>query len=106
MQVGTNGYFTFATFTGYQPFLFYDNTTVPLVAPFFADIDIRQGGQICYEIHTEANSLSILSQVNLVINDHAETDFYGEWMLVATWDNVPPYGSDNTTVRVHFRVVV
>ena len=68
-----------------------------MVAPFFTDIDIRFGiGQINYEIHTTATSASLLSQVNFIINEHAQTDFNGVWLLVATWDDVPPFGGENT----------
>ena len=67
------------------------------MAPFFTDIDISTGiGQIDYEIHTKRTSESILSLVNLVIND---TDFNGEWLLAATWDDVPPFG-DSNIVRI------
>ena len=86
-------------YTDYSPFLFHENISYFLVAPFFTDIDISQGvGQIDYEIHTEITSLSLLSEVSLLINEHVQTDFNGEWLLVATWDNVPPYG-DNGIVR-------
>ena len=100
MQVGTNGYFTFTGFSGYSSFLFNEDTTLPLVAPFFTDIDISNGvGEIDYEIHTAATSGAIFSQVNSLIEEHAETNFSGEWMLVATWDDVPPFGSGTTIVR-------
>ena len=90
MQVGTNGYFTFQYFTGFSPFIFNENTTQSLVAPFFTDIYISDGvGQIYYEIHTVTTSQSILSEVNSLINEHTQTEFNGEWLLVATWDNVP-----------------
>ena len=73
-------------FTGYSPFIFNENTTQSLVAPFFTDIYISGGvGQINYEIHTVTTSLS---EVNSLINEHTQTEFNGEWLLVATWDNV------------------
>ena len=71
------------------------------MAPFFTDIDITLGGQINYEIHTVTTSQSILSEVNSLINEHTQTEFNGEWLLVATWDNVPPYGG-NSLVRYSF----
>ena len=98
IQVGTNGYFTFTGYTGWIPFLF-DGNTLPLVAPFFADIDISNGvGQINYEVHTDDISDSLLSQVNSLISDHAGTEFNGRWMLVATWDQVPPYQNPNIVI--------
>ena len=69
-----------------------------MVAPFLFDIDISGGvGQIDYEIHTVTTSQSILSEVNSLIYEHTQTEFNGEWLLVATWDNVPPFG-DNSNV--------
>ena len=43
MQVGTNGYFTFDGFSGYEPFLFNESSTQSLVAPFFSGVDILNG---------------------------------------------------------------
>lgn len=100
-QVGTNGYFTFTDFVDYRPFLFNENTTLPIVAPFFTDINIASGvGTIYYETHTTATSEYILYGVDSVINEQAETDFYGEWMLVATWSGVPPFG-DTSVVSLY-----
>ena len=75
--------------------MFNENTPQPLVAPFFADIDITEGGFIGYEIHTDSTSPSLLSQVNSLISDRTATEFYGAWLLVATWDHVPPYGDSS-----------
>ena len=101
--MGTNGYFTFTGYSGFSPFLFNENTNLPLVAPFFTDIDISNGvGQIDYEIHTSDTSGSILSQVDSVINEHTGTSFNGEWMLVATWEQVPAFGGGTSIVRIYF----
>ena len=106
MQVGTNGYFTFEGFLGYQPFLFDENTILSLVAPFFTDIDISRGiGQINYEIHTRSSSESILSLVNSIINKQTETEFNGNWLLVATWDNVPQFGGPYNIVSIFLQFV-
>ena len=71
------------------------------MAPFFTDINIASGvGTIYYETHTTATSEYILYGVNSVINEQAETDFYGEWMLVATWRDVPPFG-DTSVVSLY-----
>ena len=64
------------------------------MAPFLFDTDITEGGQIVYEVHTVTTSQSILSEVDSLINEHAQTQFNGEWLLVATWDSVPPSSVD------------
>ena len=97
-QVGSNGYFTFDGFTSWLPFTFNENTIQSLVAPFFTDLDIREVGQINYEVHNETTSQSLLSRVNSLIKHHAQTEFIGEWMLVATWDGVQHYGISNVSL--------
>ena len=100
VQVGTNGYFTFDGFTGYSPFLFNENSSVSLVAPFFTDIDISSGiGEISYEVHNGTVSEPVLTSVDSLINEYMQTDFHGEWLLVAKWDNVP-HISDGFNVGV------
>ena len=81
-------------------------TGLSIVAPFFTDIDISQGtGQILYEVHTEATSSVLLSQVDAVIEPNFQTEFNGRWLLVATWDGVPPFGGDLQTVRKNIRCI-
>ena len=86
---------------GIVPFLFDEDLTLPVVAPFFTDIDISEGiGQINYETHTRSSSESILNLVNSIINKQTETEFNGNWLLVATWDNVPQFGGDYNIVSI------
>jgi hypothetical protein len=98
IYVGTNGYFTFDGYTGFSPFLFDANSGESLVAPFFTDINIASGiGQISYEVHNDSTSQSLLSSVDSVINNNIQTNFHGEWLLVAKWDNVPHISGGNNT---------
>ena len=106
IQVGTNGYFTFDGYTGYSPFLFNASRNLSLVAPFFTDIDISNGiGQISYEIHNESVSEPILSSVDSVINEYLQTDFHGEWLLVAKWDDVPHFRGGPENVGFYILLV-
>ena len=93
LQVGTNGYFTFDEYYGYIPFNFGEDMQYSLVAPFFADFDIRgeNNGGVSYEVHRRDTSEDILSTVNSFITDREGTVFNGEWLLVATWTEVSPY---------------
>ena len=64
------------------------------MAPFWSDNDIRLDGEIFYEVHVagnNSNSDQILSQVNAFISNQTEDNFTGTWMLVAQWDEVPPW---------------
>ena len=100
LQIGTNGYFTLdQQFNDYQSVVFNEHTNMSLVAPFFTDIDISSysgAGNIFYEAHTADTSQTLLSSIDSVINQNMETEFHGEWLLVAEWNNVQKYGSPNT----------
>ena len=99
LQIGTNGYFTLdQQFDDYQSAVFNEHTNMSLVAPFFTDIDISYygAGNIFYEAHTPDTSQTLLSSIDAVINQNMETEFHGEWLLVAEWNNVQEYGVPNT----------
>ncbi len=107
LQVGTNGIISFGepfTFASPQPFptvfpFIYENY---LLAPFWADVDISpffgsiNDGSIKYEVHTTASnfsgSIDLIGRVSNFISNKTETTFEGSWMLVALWDEVPPFG--------------
>ena len=89
-QVVTNGYFTFDGYYGHYPHALYNTGfTRTVVAPLFTYINERAGvGKIHYEVHTNATSEVILSQVNELINNCSENNFTGEWLLVTSWEEV------------------
>ena len=95
MQVCTNGYISFGVAVPYIIYvgLFDKFFLTPLVAPYLIDIDYFIGvGKISYEVHTLTTSKPLLSKVNALINEHKETQFSGEWMLVAEWKDVLEFG--------------
>ena len=103
LQVGTNGYFSFGTpQTVYTPSLF--SSTSPynyLVAPFWADIDISIHGSISYEVHSTSagsSSIALLNRVSTFISNQQNTQFSGNWMLVATWSQVSQVGGSSSVV--------
>ena len=65
------------------------------IAPYWADIDTRQQGEVWREVHTRgggSQSDNLLDQVSQFVNSQtANVGFSGTWMLVATWDAVRPY---------------
>jgi len=75
------------------------------VAPFWADIDTELGGSISYEVHIPSlgsYSNTLLDQVSTFISSQKNTQFIGNWMLVASWDQVPKYlGSFSTVSSLH-----
>ena len=99
LQVGTNGYITFGT----SAFTEYSNTAFPgtsgqyIVAGFWDDIDIRNGGSIRYEIFEDGY---FLDEVNEYITKIRPTSFEGTWMLVSSFEKVEPY-SGSGEVRMY-----
>jgi hypothetical protein len=98
--VGTNGYITFGT----SAYIAYSNTAFPgtsgqyIVAAFWDDIDIRNGGSITYEIFESGYFLDV---VNEYLKRIRPTSFEGTWMLVASFDKVEPYsGSGENTFQI------
>ena len=86
----------------YAPYLFPGSGLHSIVAPFFTDTDISGGvGRIRYEIHTNATSQHLLSNVNNLINEHMGTEFSGEWLLIAEWNDVPAFAQplDNVSYQ-------
>lgn len=91
MQVGTDGFFS-VDGGHYLPPTFIDDVNVPIVAPYWTDSDVTIGvGSINYEVHTKETSPTILASVDSIITEYMGTEFHGEWMLLAKWDNVPEY---------------
>ena len=75
------------------------------MAPFWDDVDIRQGsGVISYEIHEDGYFLDLVSKF---IQRSRPSSFVGTWMAVVSWDAVHPFpGVTNPQVRHFTRVVI
>ena len=94
MQVATDGYFSLDGDRHLPSTPTHTDTIIdyPLVAPYWTDSDVTVGiGSIDYEIHTSETSQHILSSIDSIINEHMQTEFHGEWILLAEWNNVPQH---------------
>ena len=62
-----------------------------VVAPFAADITTSSTGSVHYSesFSSESFSSTVMNEVNAHINYETGADFYGTWMMVAEWNNVP-----------------
>ena len=101
-QVTANGFLSFGRRASYfNPVLFPESSSYNyLVAPFWADHDIRSSGQISYEVHSSYTAL--LSYVSTYISQQMDTNFTGSWMLVADWNEAPKHGSSENRVSFPF----
>ena len=71
-----------------------------LVAPFWADVDTRIGGDVFYRDSTDPNLLQqATNDVTATFVD--QRNFKATWLLIATWYKVAFYGaSGNYTSKV------
>lgn len=65
-----------------------------LVAPYWSNIDTRRAGTVRYETYRRGDSEASDKQMGVVtdfLSDEENIDLVGEWMLLASWENVHPY---------------
>ena len=99
LQVGTNGVISFT-----RPFYYWYPSPFPgyyylrrfyVVAPYWADHDIRSDGSVFYETFEKGRSRNdddILDKVNRYLNlNNFTQSFAGTFMILAEWQNAHPY---------------
>ena len=69
------------------------SSNAPIIAPFWADTDIYNGGTISYSETTDAD---INEKVTRIIQSSSTDfqDFNAAWTFIATWINVSFYGAE------------
>ena len=106
-QVNINGAISFVTAVRqYTPAAFPLNDQRPMIAPFWGDVDTRNGGTISYRQTTDPVLLQRASlDVHLrgyLYPNYQQLPFYPTWIFIATWDRVAFYGasaSGQSTVK-------
>ena len=69
-----------------------------MVAPFWADIDIRIAGEVLYQVFNSSSHPELLEEVNAFISAGHGGPFAGQWMLVADWRHVAHRGGSPAIV--------
>ena len=88
LQVNANGVLSFrGPFSSFFPNPF-PVFSVPLIAPFWADHDLRFSGDLFYRYSTEQ---SLLDEVGSNISDAFQVSFRPSVLFIATWSGVPPF---------------
>ena len=76
-----------------------------LVAPFWADVDTRNGGQVFYRETTDSQLLKrATNDVTATFVDHRK--FKATWLFVATWYEVAFYGAGNFSPKVRLNLTI
>ncbi|XP_052077977.1 uncharacterized protein LOC127715900 [Mytilus californianus] len=92
--VNTNGVISFlGTMRTFTPSPFPLASKRRLIAPYWADIDTRNGGIVWYR---ETTNLTMLKKASdeIQTNFAEHYNFHAAWMFISTWDNVAFYGAD------------
>ncbi|XP_061173565.1 sushi, nidogen and EGF-like domain-containing protein 1 [Saccostrea echinata] len=97
IYVNNNGDVTFEAplrqFTS-QPFPI--NGSHRIIAPFWTDIDTRQGGKLWYRNTTDSSILQRgTNKINSLFPDIV--NFTATWMMITTWEDVAAYGCSATS---------
>ena len=102
-QINHNGIVTFEdSHTSYSPESFPLDNDNPLVSPFWADIDIRNGHNVdeaAIYYREETADAQMLQRATDEVNDdfgNQINDFEATWLLVVTWHRVTFYGNNGS----------
>ena len=76
--------------TAFRPISF--PITIPVIAPYWDDNDLRGRGEARYAIITPTTNLSLCNQVNDYLSNSTGSSVSVEWILWAYWYDVCPYG--------------
>ncbi|ESO98711.1 hypothetical protein LOTGIDRAFT_113882 [Lottia gigantea] len=93
LYVNNNGVISFLKeLKVYRPDDFPLQDATPIIAPFWADVDVTEGGQVWYREETNPQTLNIATKEVQRYYPKARK-FKATWMFVATWDRVCFYGA-------------
>ena len=87
------------SFTGYLPTLFPLSSAI-VIAPFWDDIVLTNTGIVEYGIVT---TLHVINEVETFLKLNENVDLELDWVMVAKWVNVCPYGNISC-VQVNYSI--
>ncbi|XP_033733509.1 mucin-like protein [Pecten maximus] len=108
LYVNTNGAISFQqTLNQFTPAPFPLNDHRSIVSPFWADVDIRNGGTVWYRETTAPDILQLATNEIRLYNPD-QLYFHASWVFIPTWDNVAFYGASSVgrTKRNTFQAVL
>ena len=107
-QVNTNGIISFQfPFTEFRPRRFPLNNHIPLIAPFWDDVDIRRSGNIFFR---QTSNATLLQRARDQLRELFPSPgiFTPTMLFIATWDRVAPYfgGSEELQVSAYITILL
>ena len=99
-KVNSNGDVTFESpLTQFTPEPFPINGSHKIIAPFWTDIDIRNGGRLWYRTTQNFELQQGTTKVRSLFPNIE--NFVATWMMIVTWDNVAEYNCGSTCSQVY-----
>ena len=96
--MNTNGALSFTNpISQYTPEAFPTNATEEIIAPYWADVDIRGTGNISYRETTDTNLIQRAD--NDIRRAFPTITFSSKYLFIATWDHVGFYNSQVHKVK-------
>ena len=84
--------------TQYTPDSFPTNINEAIIAPYWADVDIRWFGDISYRVTSNVGSLGRAD--NDIRRAFPNINFSSRYLFIATWDHVPFFNRPAGKVKV------
>ncbi|XP_056399545.1 serine-rich adhesin for platelets-like [Hyla sarda] len=101
--LSNNGHVSSKDFMQYTPEKFPLPKKIFMITPYWSDVDNRISGDIYYRQSTDP---ALLSRATSDINSYFHgMNFTASWVFVATWKDVPFFGSTSTKVN-NFQLVL
>ena len=72
------------------------------MAPFLADHDPQESGNVKYKVYDRKNTDRIDTVSSFIRNSTSSDNFTGNWMLAAEWRDVPMFGGDPAIVSISY----
>ncbi|XP_052827306.1 sushi domain-containing protein 2 isoform X1 [Octopus bimaculoides] len=92
LYVNTNGIISFTyKESSYTPVDFPRNNSFPVIAPFWADIDIESVGGTVYYLESSDENLLALASAEVRKYFPYRRNYNAKWIFIATWYNVGYY---------------
>ena len=103
MQVSTNGVISFQSkFTNYLISSF-PSSSVPLIAPLWADFDFRSKGNVFYRNTKDETTLDRAREIIIATNANF-TEYYPSFCVIVTWSEATLFSDsqiDSTPVSTY-----
>ena len=89
LKVNTNGVISFKdSVEAFIPVTFPTENNQPMIAPYWADVDTRNGGEVFYR---QSASVELFQRATNDVKKYFATQFpsfQASWVFIATWQNV------------------